>query len=81
MASKFAILIAAACLVAELLARPTGYEARHFSSAEDIEASYDYIIVGGGTSGLTVADRLTQDGKCKKVLCHAATEYLITCNF
>lgn len=25
--------------------------------------SYDYIVVGGGTSGLTVADRLTEDGK------------------
>lgn len=24
---------------------------------------YDYVIVGGGTSGLTVADRLTEDGK------------------
>ncbi len=23
---------------------------------------YDYIVVGGGTSGLTVADRLTEDG-------------------
>lgn len=25
--------------------------------------SYDYVIVGGGTSGLTVGDRLTADGK------------------
>lgn len=25
--------------------------------------SYDYIIVGGGTSGLTVANRLTENGK------------------
>ena len=23
--------------------------------------SYDYVIVGGGTSGLTVANRLTED--------------------
>lgn len=29
--------------------------------AEQIEEEYDYIIVGGGTSGLTVGDRLTED--------------------
>lgn len=36
-------------------------------SAQDeklLNASYyDYIIVGGGTSGLTVANRLTENGK------------------
>lgn len=30
--------------------------------AADLKTTYDYIIVGGGTSGLTVADRLTEDG-------------------
>lgn len=29
--------------------------------ASNISSSYDYVIVGGGTSGLTVADRLTED--------------------
>lgn len=29
-----------------------------------INGAYDYIIVGGGTAGLTVADRLTENGKC-----------------
>ncbi|TKW51050.1 Oxygen-dependent choline dehydrogenase [Colletotrichum tanaceti] len=31
--------------------------------AVDVKAEYDYIIVGGGTSGLTVADRLTESGE------------------
>jgi ribulose 1,5-bisphosphate synthetase/thiazole synthase len=34
------------------------------SSAEPLlNGTYDYVIVGGGTSGLTVADRLTENGK------------------
>lgn len=31
--------------------------------ADDLLPEYDYIIVGGGTAGLTVADRLTENGK------------------
>lgn len=31
---------------------------------EEVAAEYDYIIVGGGTSGLTVGDRLSENGKC-----------------
>ena len=30
-------------------------------SRQQVAESYDYVIVGGGTSGLTVADRLTED--------------------
>ncbi|KAM7205161.1 pyranose dehydrogenase [Naviculisporaceae sp. PSN 640] len=29
----------------------------------DLRPEYDYVIVGGGTAGLTVADRLTESGK------------------
>lgn len=36
--------------------------------AADLNAEYDYVIIGGGTSGLVVANRLTEDsdgGCCK----------------
>jgi hypothetical protein len=40
-----------------------GWAARAKRSLDDVRAEYDYVIVGGGTSGLTVADRLTEDDK------------------
>jgi heterodisulfide reductase subunit A-like polyferredoxin len=33
-----------------------------------LNATYDYVIVGGGTSGLTVANRLTENGKREYIL-------------
>ena len=65
MGFKLAHTAALACLITLVFTHPTVHEARHFTRAADIETSYDYIIIGGGTSGLTVADRLTEDGNCK----------------
>jgi choline dehydrogenase len=42
----------------------SAHKAVHYTRSNDLERSYDYIVAGGGTSGLTVADRLTEDGKC-----------------
>lgn len=32
-------------------------------NASQLKKSYDYVIIGGGTSGLTMANRLTEDHK------------------
>jgi hypothetical protein len=34
-------------------------------SVHELQDSYDYVIIGGGTSGLTVANRLTEDPDSK----------------
>ncbi|RGP79782.1 choline dehydrogenase [Fusarium longipes] len=40
----------------------SAHQACRIANGTELLPSYDYVIVGGGTSGLTVADRLTEDG-------------------
>jgi choline dehydrogenase len=35
---------------------------------QDLLSSYDYIIIGGGISGVVVANRLTEDPNSKHLL-------------
>lgn len=38
-----------------------GFLGKHLTRGEEVEKVYDYVIIGAGTSGLTVADRLTEN--------------------
>ena len=35
----------------------------HVERVANLKPDYDYVIIGGGTSGLTVANRLTENPK------------------
>ncbi|KAL8646620.1 MAG: hypothetical protein Q9226_006779 [Calogaya cf. arnoldii] len=44
-----------------IFSQPLVNRATVFDSASHLRQKYDYVIVGGGTAGLTVANRLTED--------------------
>ncbi|KAK4163120.1 GMC oxidoreductase-like protein [Cladorrhinum sp. PSN259] len=64
--SRLAVTIAGLLNAAVLISADRAQSLSHskiLTRAEDVQEQYDYIVVGGGTAGLTVADRLTEKGK------------------
>ena len=65
------LLLAAAALltlaVSSLVqAVPTSaLRARHLAGVDELKDSYDYVVIGGGTAGMTVGDRLSETGDCE----------------
>jgi ribulose 1,5-bisphosphate synthetase/thiazole synthase len=57
------LLVSLACLSLSLAVAADAHSTRStiLTRAEQAAEIYDYIVVGGGQSGLTVADRLTED--------------------
>lgn len=72
---RWALCAALGSLAAD--AHPT-FRGRILSRDTDVLSSYDYVVVGGGASGLTVANRLTENpGKlhCRIIITSQQRKY------
>jgi hypothetical protein len=73
MSFQLGVLLAWLALVCRTIGLPTPAltsRAILVEGASKLRSVYDYVIVGGGTSGLVVANRLTEDPKSTCRLWH-----------
>lgn len=55
----------AASLLGLTVAMPAHASGAMVKRQDEVYDEYDFVVVGAGTAGLTVADRLSEEGKCK----------------
>lgn len=63
--STVRLLLSAALVPAAYCYPLLAERATLIGNASQLKASYDYVVIGGGTSGLTVANRLTENAQSK----------------
>ncbi|EUC42408.1 GMC oxidoreductase [Bipolaris oryzae ATCC 44560] len=70
MPSPLSITLTVAISATGLLAHPL-FNGKLISRADDLLPEYDYVVVGAGASGLTVANRLSEDQNVKVLVIEA----------
>jgi hypothetical protein len=78
---QLGVLLAWLALVCRTIGSPTPALASRailVGDASRLRSVYDYVIVGGGTSGLVVANRLTEDPKSTHRLCRMLSRQTAT---
>lgn len=65
MAQTLALVLAFLTIVQ---AAPSWNKAEIKRDASELAKEYDYVVVGAGTAGATIADRLSEDGGRKQNL-------------
>jgi len=48
-----------------------------YVSENEILAAYDYVVIGGGTSGLTIANRLSEDSSSRLTLPRVSAKHVV----